>query len=124
MNNIKFRIYRQDSKKFTYDLSPALDQYIGMNDCHGKEIYEGDIVSVPYEPDKFSYYVIKKGIVQRKVNDYFIDIPSFYFELIGDSNVKVYPMVENWKGVHDLEIMTIIGNIYENPKLLDIENLN
>ena len=32
---------------------------------------------------------------------------------------KAFPIVENWKGVHDLTMLKVIGNIYENKDKLN-----
>ena len=47
-----------------------------------------------------------------------VDIPSFYFDLIG-GNFKAFPIVKNYKGVHDLTMLEIIGNRFENPELME-----
>lgn len=71
----------------TYNLT--LMQYTGIKDCNGKEIYEGDIVSI------FDYYN----------EDYVVEYPF----------IDLHRMVAINKNV----IGEIIGNIYETPDLLD-----
>lgn len=81
-----------------------LMQYTGLKDKNGKEIYEGDIVS--------SLYAFEgcKGV----------------YEIIWREDAKFHPVRH---GIHQQERVTItmndikrcevLGNIYENPELLD-----
>ena len=103
------------------DMPPLRDvvlmQFTGLKDKNEKEIYEGDIV------DGFgNRFVIKWGVFRfRKLNEYgdvsLVDVPSFAFTLEGD--IPRYPIVSNWRGEHDLNGLEIVGNIYENPELLE-----
>ena len=72
-----------------------LEQYTGLKDKNGKEIYEGDIVK--YEGDSGCF-----GVVEY-------DAPEFY--LNAD--------VSNWARmiIHGGPYQTVIGNIHENPEL-------
>ncbi len=91
-----------------------LEQFIGMQDKNGKEIYEGDILNGFNQR-----FVIEYGIARRSVgqDSYEIDIPCFYFRNIY-TNAKVFPIVKNVVGGHDLETLEVVGNIYEHPDLL------
>lgn len=61
--------------------------------------------------------VCKQGIVRRAIGSGLeVDIPSFYFKRT--DGLESFPIVNNWAGKHDLEIMEIIGNIYANLELL------
>uniref|UniRef100_A0A6M3XJK2 Putative YopX protein n=1 Tax=viral metagenome TaxID=1070528 RepID=A0A6M3XJK2_9ZZZZ len=94
-------------------------QYTGLKDKNGKEIYEGDITSIQAEDGKINKFIVRFGIAQRIMQTgWLVDIPSFYFDLIG-GDFKAFPIVINYKGKHDLEMMKIIGNIYENPEILE-----
>lgn len=71
----------------------VLMQYIGLNDCNGKEIYEGDIV----QSQHFMPSVIK------------FEEGCFMFEDITYSDAQFTYEDNQWE---------IIGNIYENPEFI------
>lgn len=70
-------------------------QFTGLTDKHGKDIYEGDIVKWEYE-DAVGWHKIKR-LVTWVAEDAYFDVP-----------VK-RPWIRN---------VEIIGNIYEQPELL------
>jgi len=71
-------------------------QFTGLLDKAGKEIYEGDIVEETGNGNKDKYEIIfEKG----------------EFRFRGKSSFSI-------RGVF-LDLTEVIGNIYENPKLLD-----
>ena len=76
-------------------------QYTGLKDCHGKEIYEGDIVSMGEKPNRYR-------IGWGEGNDCSFCIIPIYGDCIGTVNL----------GYGSNKFMLIIGNIYENPELL------
>lgn len=127
MRKIKFRIWHKETKKMynvvklTYDFlyndrpylyaksyckdgaiatfeSKTLMQYTGLLDIQGKEIYEGDIVSYDHE------YNGREGAIDEVVWDEHGILLDDLLYLNGAKNIKV------------------IGNIYENPDLIEDEN--
>lgn len=72
-------------------------QYTGLKDKNGKEIYEGDIL----------VNIERKGEEPFKI-DNIIPVNRFY----GNS-----PHDDDW--INWSEMYKIIGNIYQNPELLD-----
>lgn len=84
-----------------------LMQFTGLKDKNGKEIYEGDIVRVP---DDYEEYGFMAG-EQREI--YYLD-----------GCFRLKPKKENTRDrgntiMDDMDKCEIIGNIYENPNLLN-----
>lgn len=70
-----------------------LMQWTGVKDKHEKEIYEGDIVKTKEHMGQIIY---SKGM--------------FFIDVEGDYLLPIYNVSE---------FMEVIGNIYENPELLE-----
>lgn len=77
-----------------------LEQYTGLTDKNGKEIYEGDIVEI----DKYGKFQIIWNEWSCK----------FDFDEIGKREREEPLLSQDWE-----EKSEIIGNIHENPELLE-----
>jgi uncharacterized phage protein (TIGR01671 family) len=117
MREIKFRMWSKDVNRYWYDPENVYDclkqskmpehkglyddmvwqQYTGIKDENGKEIYEGDIIFCK------AYYGIENrvGIVDYFASSFIVD----WRNQIDD------PLDE----IPDIKV---IGNIFENPELL------
>ena len=129
MREIKFRAWDKDSKKYVF-ISETIDgefwinngisseemplhrgafeQYTGLKDKNGKEIYEGDIVrTTDRVTDKGLIFPI--GVVEFKQQAFWIcNVPSERPDFTHNETLLRY-----WET--DLEV---IGNIYGNLELL------
>ena len=113
MREMKFRAWDGKEMKLAFDLSQnpkywwegnkdfPLMQYTGLKDKDGAEIYEGDIVKRTYESG--SVYI---GEVIFEEATYFM------------RNNEEYAFLPNQ---YDGESLEVIGNIYESPELLEVD---
>lgn len=124
--DIKFRAWDEKNKDMSVDLIPSenyadafegiLMQYTGLKDKNGKEIYEGDIVR-GRTTDDYEFEYEKRNQKAYSVSEVKWDdemtgwIPFKYFSTNGVNSLedKFYETTE----------CEVIGNIYENPELLD-----
>ncbi len=128
---IKFRCWDEDLKQML-DLhevtvramnvthNPVM-QYTGLKDRHGKEIYEGDILLIP---DEDVVPVTDEG--QGPIEDCSHLVPvefrngEFGFEIPKtDDGETGWFTWRTWGEYDDPAKLEIIGNIYENPELLE-----
>lgn len=119
MKELKFRAWGGDTKKFLYiELGPNArirdniwrcysshddwEQYTGLKDKNGKEIYEGDIIRICRS---YGYGFLPKGAVA--VVSYDEDECCYKLKKQGEFRLTSKKMVE------------VIGNVHENKGLLD-----
>lgn len=88
-------------------LDSALMQSTGLKDKNGVEIYEGDIVKVTNHP------------FQKKEDSAGIEIDGDY--LIGWSDHNLTWLAGDLLLYQLKPYIEVIGNIYENPELLEVE---
>lgn len=111
MRELKFRVYIPDHGKFSYfqlndfdysdrylhQHSYPVQQYTGLKDKNGKEIYEGDIISGEFYDEEYNHAETVKHEVVFNNGAFNIASRNWY-----------KPTIE------------IVGNIFENPELLEL----
>ena len=84
-----------------------LMQYTGLKDKNGKETYEGDILKYKFPYDRRLKHVSLVKFIETEA--------SFGLKDIYGNEIPLYRITAN-------NYFEVIGNIYENPELLEGKN--
>ena len=121
MMDIKFRtLYRNiktlEAQYFYYGIGGITvlgyvkisedEQFTGLHDTNGKEIYVGDIVKIP---DDWNKYGTNAG-----------EVYEIYFAFGGFRYKPKYKSQSKGYWFEDDKAVEIIGNIHENPELTEV----
>lgn len=87
----------------------SVGQYTGLTDKNGTKIFEGDIISIPFEEDRSPWE--KNCIYYENGEVYFCAEHHGWYVRFYD-----YDTLSLWE-YDDLDI-EVIGNIHDNPELL------
>lgn len=86
----------------------TVGQYTGIEDKNGKEIYDGDIVKLPAWITNHGDYAVCK----------FTDLSSDTYPIIG---FAFFDLKGNLVDSDEWDEYEVVGNVYENPELLQNE---
>lgn len=140
MREIKFRVWDEENDEMVYEAgitpegipytipshSESFDQfnyyphchkmqYSGLKDKNGVEIYEGDVVATDdYTVAMFKHWEKK---TEEKISLYEIRFFEGRYMLFDKSN---WVAVLNHHVMSKADQLTVVGNIYESPELLEV----
>jgi uncharacterized phage protein (TIGR01671 family) len=90
----------------------VIQQYVGIKDDHGKDIYEGDIIEVVWRKDHKEQFEIKYEELENCGDCYSDSGFGFNFHMANMNKERNGP-----DGI--LGSIKVVGNIFENPELLE-----
>ena len=113
----------EEGEVITYQVDPeTIGQYTGLKDKNGKEIYEGDIFYHQQFRDKKDF-----GVIFWREGRYWVNW-KIAINGIKDNNQQVigwgkpkYGLGEFPLDVERCQNYEVIGNIYDNPNLLEVK---
>lgn len=90
------------------------DQFTGLKDKYGKEIYEGDIVEISNQNMQIQKMILVGDVIFRSA--------AFGVRILGVKQWEKYnvnPVSFYWfLNIVDDKVIEVKGNIYENPELM------
>jgi len=89
-------------------------QYTGLTDKNGVEIYEGDIVTFPSKLNVYANrYLLHQSRGKKGAPENIVSLVNY------DEGAFTFDSMHGYEGQEvQFEQVAVIGNIYENPELL------
>ena len=89
----------------------TVGQFTGLTDKNGKKIFEGDIISIPFEEDRYPY---EENVIYHENAEVYFDTERYgwYVRCSDDDSLSIWEYDDC-----DIDIV-VIGNIHDNPELL------
>lgn len=109
-NEVGFRFEHMESDEDWADGHRVLEQFTGLKDKNGKEIYEGDVLyfeSVWCVGDEYD--------PREEEHTGFVKYRPDYASYVVNCNGKIYPLEE----LTSFDGYSVQGNVHENPELLE-----
>ena len=127
---IKFRIWNSLTKKFTFKLPKefhfthkrfSVQQFTGLLDKQGKEIYEGDIVRILYTDWGSKHLSSDPRHKEMTIDEYMIDIAKIKVIHYDTNGFYASNKLNGYSETMECGkygFIEVIGNIYENKDLI------
>lgn len=103
-----------DIYRISYNVIPeTVGQFTGLTDKNGKKIFDGDIISIPFEEDRYPY---EDNVTYYENAEVYFDTERYgwYVRCSEDDSLSIWEY-------DDCDIV-VIGNIHDNPELLQGES--
>lgn len=111
-----------DSKYDTTEvIENTIGQYTGLKDENGKKIFEGDIVKFKNQIFRVVFEAGTFGIGSNNEVDY-SNFDGIW--ICNDYYISLYEIYSNYNISYDDNMpLEVIGNIYDNPELLEVQDV-
>lgn len=120
----EMEVYRGFCDCATFEIVPeTICRYTGLTNRNSKKIWENDITRLLLPDGEVRYFKVSIKSVVRKVITHpdfdditaKVEITGVIFEWNG---YELFPCIGTY-GVPDYEMMEVVGNIFDNPELLE-----
>ncbi|MDN7039254.1 YopX family protein [Lactiplantibacillus plantarum] len=102
----------------------TVEQFTGLTDVNGKEIYEGDILRLSYEEPKTYIYKDEYDPKPKIIAPKKVTRTAQVTKDAGTFGVSIYKVV--FMALRDVDkgrqTVEVIGNVHENPELLEADD--